>query len=335
MEEFSMSRSFIADPYNAWKEGALPPVPPEVPEVRVQILNAGICPADRNKMLRGARSAMLDVPAMFALIRHPEKGILLYDTGYATHFYDATKRWPFAVMRKITPVTVLREENAYEQLLLDGIESDQVKTILLSHCHADHAGGLKDFPEATLVVEASEWSHANRTTPLKALLKGNLMDLYTGVDPDRVETIDLRGRGVPYGVFEHTLDLFGDGSLILVLLDGHSPGNMGLIVNRPAVGQGPEQDAEQTPEYDRLFMIADAAWLPENYLEARPPGRATNLILHDPDRLMDNLLRIRAVAVRHPEVMIIPAHSIKAWQKIQTLPFRWPYPTRKGKAGWI
>ncbi len=322
-----MTSATITNTYTAWRDGALPPIRPDVPEVRAQILNAGICPANRNKILRGAKSAMLDVPAMFALIRHPAKGIILYDTGYATHFYGATMRFPFSIMRHITPVTVLPEENAAEQLRLDGIEPDDVAMIILSHCHVDHAAGLRDFPQARIVVEAGEWRAANRPGPLKAVTRGYLKELYQGIEPDRVETVDLAGQGKPYGVFDRAADLFGDGSLILVLLDGHSTGNMGLIVNRPA--------SEERPDGERLFMIGDAAWLRENYLEARPAGRLAGMIIHDSARMMANLLQIRAVAMRHPEVTIVPAHSIRAWKEVQDSPFRWPHPGRKGRAGWI
>ena len=181
-----MTSATITNAYTAWRDGALPPIRPDAPEVRAQVLNAGICPANRNKMLRGVKSAMLDVPAMFALIRHPTRGIILFDTGYATHFYGATMRFPFSIMRRITPVTVLPEENAVEQLRLDGIEPDSVGMIILSHCHVDHAAGLKDFPRARIVVEAGEWSLANRLGPLKAFTRGYLKDLYQGIEPDRV-----------------------------------------------------------------------------------------------------------------------------------------------------
>ncbi|MEZ6019000.1 MAG: hypothetical protein R3F17_02570 [Planctomycetota bacterium] len=33
-------------------------------------------------------------PATVALIRHPEEGIILFDSGYAEHFLAATRHFP-------------------------------------------------------------------------------------------------------------------------------------------------------------------------------------------------------------------------------------------------
>lgn len=41
-----------------------------------------------------------------------------------------------------------------------GWNSDTVKTVILSHCHHDHAGGLSQFAKALVTVQRKEWNFA-------------------------------------------------------------------------------------------------------------------------------------------------------------------------------
>ena len=48
-----------------------------------------------------------------------------------------------------------------------GIRPDAIDLVTLSHGHFDHAGGLADFPNATVVMQRSERSLASATTPAR------------------------------------------------------------------------------------------------------------------------------------------------------------------------
>ena len=56
--------------------------------------------------LRGGRGKMITFPSTMALLRHPQDGAILFDTGYAERFFSATASLPYAIYRWITPVTL-------------------------------------------------------------------------------------------------------------------------------------------------------------------------------------------------------------------------------------
>ncbi|KXT79655.1 hypothetical protein STRDD11_02245 [Streptococcus sp. DD11] len=63
---------------------------------------------------------------------------------------------------------------------------------------------------------------------------------------EQVQIVDFE-QGTPYGPFRKSIDIFQDGSLILLPLIGHSAGQMGLIVN--------------CSESERYFLCVDAGLL--------------------------------------------------------------------------
>src|SRR5690625_2444699 len=95
----------------------LPPVPETTPECKITIMNAGFCTIKRSYLIKGTDSSNVSVPALFFLIEHPIHGNILFDTGYSTRYFEATKNFPFSLMNKITPVKITEKENAINQLL--------------------------------------------------------------------------------------------------------------------------------------------------------------------------------------------------------------------------
>ena len=74
----------------------------------------------------------------------------LYDTGYSEEiFRGGPGLWLY---RLLNPVRLGKEEGICERLKKDGIPPETVKTILLSHAHPDHIGGLSRFPGCRLVA---------------------------------------------------------------------------------------------------------------------------------------------------------------------------------------
>jgi glyoxylase-like metal-dependent hydrolase (beta-lactamase superfamily II) len=118
----------------------------------LQLLVAGYCthPGFVINSRRGGWAPQ-QFPAMFALLRHPTQGLILYDTGYAPRFFAETVHFPASLYRRATPVVCAPEHTAVAQLARQGIRPDDISLIILSHFHADHVGGLLDFPRARLL----------------------------------------------------------------------------------------------------------------------------------------------------------------------------------------
>ena len=99
-------------------------------------------------MLRGGQRRRFDCHALVALLCHPRHGWLLWDTGYAPRLLDATRHLPFALYRRATPLHLHPELAVAAQLGRWGLVPGEISRVVLSHFHADHIAGLRDFPRA-------------------------------------------------------------------------------------------------------------------------------------------------------------------------------------------
>ena len=55
-----------------------------------EILKVGHCQQNERMACRAAAWRRSDFPALVALLRHPDAGVMLFDTGYAARFFAAT-----------------------------------------------------------------------------------------------------------------------------------------------------------------------------------------------------------------------------------------------------
>ena len=78
-------------------------------------------------------------PIWVLAIDHPE-GIFLVDTGIPTHITP----WYHSITYKFD---ITRDQEIDHQLAGANIQTQQIKTILLTHRHFDHTGGLYHFPQ--------------------------------------------------------------------------------------------------------------------------------------------------------------------------------------------
>lgn len=96
---------------------------------------------------------------IYCLLVETDDGLLLVDTGFGTKDYTT----PAPLMRIFT--RLLRsprdlDETAVHQVVRLGHAPESVRHIVCTHLHLDHAGGLPDFPDATVHVHAPEYHAA-------------------------------------------------------------------------------------------------------------------------------------------------------------------------------
>jgi glyoxylase-like metal-dependent hydrolase (beta-lactamase superfamily II) len=212
---------------------------------------------------------------------------------------DETRGWPNFLYRVMTPLRLRPELAIAAQLPALGVALDDVRTVILSHLHADHMCGLRDLPQARLVVKAEAWESIRGLRGLAGLRKAFI----PGLMPD-----DCAARAVLLGPFEGpelrpfgpTHDLFGDGSLRLVDLPGHARGHLGLLA-----------ETERGP----LFLVGDAAWMRRAVRELRPPHAAANFMMEDLSTARDTLAKLHAFHQENPEVILVPTHCPEAYQE--------------------
>ena len=112
-------------------------------QVRLTMRNSGLCWAKAHHTMKGAPKTDIRFYATWAELSHPSEGTVLFDTGYTSRFHAATARFPNSIYARMTKVEIEASEEAIAQ-----VNGPDVRHILLSHLHADHIGGLRDFPDA-------------------------------------------------------------------------------------------------------------------------------------------------------------------------------------------
>ena len=247
---------------------------------------------------RGASWRACRFPAGFALIVHRIAGAILFDTGYAPRFDAATRSFPERLYRWFTPVSVDATQSAASQLSRLGVAAEDVATIVVSHFHADHVAGLRDFPNATVVCAREAWTGVTARGRVASLRLGFLHDLMPDDIDARLSFAEERAAFAlsgPYRAFGTGRDLFGDGSIVVVPLPGHARGHVGVLL--PVTPDG------------ATFFIGDAAWSHAGYARSAPPPFATTAFLGDTAEYRRTLRNIGVLSRADPFVRIVPAHA--------------------------
>lgn len=150
----------------------------------------------------------------YYVIEHP-KGKLIWDTGLPNGLVGQP---PFT-----SPdgnFTVSRTATATDQLKAIGLTPADIDYIALSHTHFDHTGAASDFSQATWIVQKDEYNFVTSDAMQK-----NQPDQYNAIK-SLTKTKKIEGD----------YDVFGDGSVVIKFMPGHTPGHSVLFVDLPQSG---------------------------------------------------------------------------------------------------
>jgi glyoxylase-like metal-dependent hydrolase (beta-lactamase superfamily II) len=266
--------------------------------VRIELLEVGHCLHPEHVVLQNRRFAPLRFPAIVALIHHPTRGPILFDTGYSPRFLEATRPFPERLYAWVTPITIDPTRTALAQLEARGIRGKDITHVIVSHFHADHVAGLSDFPTARLVY----LERALRSFLPLGRVRGTAAGFLRALLPTDLEARALVPRLESESVrlppecapFHYGIDLFGDGSILLVELPGHVEGQLGAFL-RAADGS-------------LDFLVADACWTSESVRHRQLPHPITQALFSSYALYGTTLGRIADLAERAPEIRIVPAH---------------------------
>ncbi len=272
-------------------------------DVKLTLMDTGYCQQLEMFSRKGGRMKNIPFHAIAGLIEHPVHGLLLFDTGYSQRFFEATSKLPYSLYGKITPVVSETHESISEQLGARGIKTTDIAGILISHFHADHIGGLRDFPHARLYCFESAYNHVKGKTGWAALREAYLPDLMPDDFEERVTFIDRRGLvALPeaYAPYTEGYDLFADQSLYIVDLNGHAIGQFGVFL--------------RDRDHGDVFLCADAAWSSEAYRGNLLPHPLARLIMADRQAYREHLHKLHVLFSQRPDMKIMPTHCGEVWQ---------------------
>jgi len=263
----------------------------------VRLLSAGFCLHPEFMAIRGGGWKPCRFPAGFVYLRHSRFGHVLFDTGYSDHFRKETAEFPNLLYAKLMPPRFQAADRACDQIERMGVRASEVGMVVLSHFHADHIAGLRDFPKAKIIATRIGYAAMRRARGIAGLLNGLLPGLMPADAEERMCFTDtLTAAGVPPTLADlgEARDLFGDGSALLVDLPGHSTGQIGLYL-------------PETPR-GALFLVADAAWSQDAIAHLRPPPRLVTALLGETGTYRRTLESLHRLQHAMPNLAIRPAH---------------------------
>jgi N-acyl homoserine lactone hydrolase len=258
-----------------------------LPDVEVNFLRCGSTTAPACLAVRGAFSLSPRLLAHSAvLIRHP-KATFLYDTGLCADIHLFLEDQPLW-FRKVLGSYVM-EMPIGMSLQQQNLKPQDLDFALLSHLHWDHVSGIPDLSGVPLRIHRVEYEAGQQS--LLAQNRG-LVKRLLGNNP--IELYDLDGP--EYAGFQASHDLFGDGSIILVPLPGHTAGQVGMLIHR-ANGA-------------HLFLVGDAVWVADNYLKPAPMHPILwSLVSSDQSTALQTLIKLHHFAHQHPEIPMVAMHD--------------------------
>jgi glyoxylase-like metal-dependent hydrolase (beta-lactamase superfamily II) len=173
---------------------------------------------------------------------------VLFDTSVNPD--GMTKRFPDS-LKNMNNYIAKDEEQFPARLAQLKITPHQIKYIVMSHMHFDHAGNLELFANAEITVHEDEFAQA-----YKAFGLNGEMGVYIWEYLHQIAMKKLNWKLLPANVEQKTLL---PGLTIYNFGSGHSYGMLGLLVELPKTGN--------------ILLVADAIYTAVNYgPPLKPPG---------------------------------------------------------------
>ncbi|RUR02097.1 MBL fold metallo-hydrolase [Labedella endophytica] len=220
------------------------------------------------------------------LVQHP-KGDLLIDAGFGAGADAHIESLP---SYRRSPHD--RAETASAQLDAVGYDRQRLLGVLLTHSHWDHVSGL-DSLDVPIWMTAEERRYAADST------SDSVFDSVSRNHEIREFTID----GPAYLGFPRSLDIHGDGSVVVVSAAGHTTGSIIVFI--------------ALPDGRRYAFIGDLTWQLDGITgRLEKPLLMRKLADSDTKQVRRDMERIIALQDR---LQVVPAHDARGYVGIPLL----------------
>lgn len=233
----------------------------------------------------------ITIPLYTYLIDHPKHGLFMIDAAInweQANDHDGFYNHNYMVSRLLTVKDEYKlniEQDLQVQVERLGYKLEDIKMIFMTHTHDDHAGGLRNIPNAKVIISKEDWEKGTSIYPYSFELAEDNMDLFT-YDP------------IEYKSFPKSLDYFDDGSVILLPTPGHSPGHTSVLV--------------KADEYDILFMGDTPYTL--NHMSIDEVRQIT-LGGEETEKQLDSTRKLQQLVEDEPNTVMLFAHDYTSYQK--------------------
>lgn len=233
------------------------------------------------------------LPIPMFLVEHPSAGPIMVNTGFHPSVVSGVRPNMGRLSPLLYRVRITREQTLAAQLEARGIAIGDVKTVVMTHLHIDHASGISELPDATFVVDRREWAAAGE--------RGGTLRGYVRRQFDHAfdwRTVDYDAPEIDsFAPFGQSVNLFGDGSLRLLSTPGHTRGHQSVLLRLA--------DRE-------ALLVGDAS-----YTRRTLAGEAMPLVLDDAHRFRRSLRELQRYVEQAPGALVIPGHDAGAWAELE------------------
>lgn len=242
--------------------------------------------------LRVDRSTFMRIPVPAFLVEHPGAGPILIDTGlHPSVAVDPKQNFGRILAYYYRGLKMSSEQAATAQLRARGLDAADIRFVLMTHMHVDHASAISEFPDSTFVLSKQEWDVLNGAKPPNGYVK---RQYDFGFD---FRTFDFDSRGTEsFASFGRSFDLFGDGSIHAVFTPGHTLGHTSFVLRL--------RERE-------VLIAADAVYTLRTLNEDVLPYK-----MADEHQFRRSLKEIQRYRERTPGALIIPGHD---WDSFSAL----------------
>ncbi len=228
------------------------------------------------------------LPIYAWVIEHPE-GVIVIDTGETARtaepgYFPAWHPYFKHVRADVTP-----EEEIGPQLQAIGIQPGDVRWVVMTHLHTDHAGGLQHFPKSDILVNRRAYQLASgRAGQARGFLPQRWPAWFTPT------LIDLAQR--PWGPFPTSLSLTRAEDVFIVPTSGHTEAHQSVVLR-----------AKDTT----YFFAGDASYTQQLMLAQQIDG-----VSLDAQTSRRTLQRIRQLAEQMP-LVYLPSHDPESVKRLE------------------
>ncbi|MDR3211466.1 MAG: N-acyl homoserine lactonase family protein [Planctomycetota bacterium] len=266
--------------------------------MKLYVLDNGIQRLDKSFLVAGCTNATLDNPnpatiwqdiPIHSFLVETDAGQVVFDTACSPYF---ASKWPEFILNQ-SPYIASEEQVFTSRLQQLNVKPEEVKYVVMSHLHVDHAGNLGLFRGAEIFVNDAEL-----TTTLRQYALGEGLNVHTPLDIETFLAAKLHWRPVLAEESEVTI---APGVTVVNLGSGHSWGMLAMRVDLPKSGS--------------FLMVADALYMRDNL---GPPIQVPGII-HDSLGFFRTAKFIDAYAKKH-NATILFGHDIEQFRTLKLAP---------------